>query len=255
MAVEPRRDYDETRRVTDVRGEPAPAVHRVDDEHHPEARVEIPRAFNLRRDRIRWGPVFAGIVTAITTLLLLGLLGLAWGLTVADPTAAARAGGAPRGAGTGAAIWSAISAIIAFFLGGYVAGWSAAAFGRKWGALNGGMVFMAGVPFMLWLAVSGLGSVLGGIGSALAVTPGTIAAVPNTLGGAAQGANAARAAADAASAASTAAWWTFFGLVIALVSAAVGGMVGTRRHVTVDLDREVEVHDDRDYERDVVVRR
>jgi hypothetical protein len=250
MAAEPRPDYEPPRRppaapVTDVRGEPAPAVRRVGGAPHEEATVEIPRGYNLRSDRIRWGPVFAGILTATTTMLLLGLLGLAWGLTVAQPGQPGTPA-VPPGAGTGAATRSAISAIIAFFVGGYVAGWSAAAFGRKWGALNGAMVFLAGVPLMLWLAVSGLGAILGGVGSALAVPPGALAAIPGTVPPGMTGAAATQAAAQAAGTATAAAWWTFFGLLVALATAAIGGAVGTRREVTVDLDRDVEINRNRD---------
>ena len=34
---------------------------------------ELPDAFNLGRDRVHWGPIVAGLLTALTTLLLLSL--------------------------------------------------------------------------------------------------------------------------------------------------------------------------------------
>ena len=43
--------------------------------------TEIPEAYNLGRDRVRFGPVVAGLLTALTSLLLLGLRGVAIGLT------------------------------------------------------------------------------------------------------------------------------------------------------------------------------
>src|SRR5215208_4525525 len=44
------------------------------------ADVRISEASNLARDRVRWGPILAGLCTALTSLLLLSLLGLAIGL-------------------------------------------------------------------------------------------------------------------------------------------------------------------------------
>src|SRR5215211_1068751 len=111
--------------------------------------VAIPEAYNLGRDRVRFGPVVAGLLTALTALLLLGLLGVAIGLTAAD--------GSDPGAGTFSAIWGALTGLVAFGLGGYVAGRTAAVFDRRWGALNGALVFMLGVPLTLWLAGQGLG--------------------------------------------------------------------------------------------------
>ena len=42
------------------------------------------------KDRVRWGPVWAGFVTAFTTLFLLGLLGAAIGLTAYNPSGVRR---------------------------------------------------------------------------------------------------------------------------------------------------------------------
>ncbi len=66
--------------------------------------IELPEALNLARDRVRWGPIWAGLFTALTTLIILSLLGVAIGLTAVDPRAAAQ-GNPPQGIGIGAAIW------------------------------------------------------------------------------------------------------------------------------------------------------
>ena len=63
-----------------------------------ETQAEIPEAYNLGRDRVRFGPIVAGLLTALTSLLLLGLLGVAIGLTAVnagDAAAAATRGRAP----------------------------------------------------------------------------------------------------------------------------------------------------------------
>ena len=45
------------------------AAARYGDERD-RAVLELPRAYNLSRDRVRWGPIWAGLVTALTTMLL-----------------------------------------------------------------------------------------------------------------------------------------------------------------------------------------
>ena len=84
-----------------------PAYWRDRDTEHD---VKIPEALNFTRDRVRWGPIIAGLATALTTLLMLSLLGLAIGLTVVNAGDAAAQGGAPDGLGRNSAIWGAISA-------------------------------------------------------------------------------------------------------------------------------------------------
>ena len=206
----------------------------------PEREVEIPAAYNLDRDRVRWGPIVAGLCTALTSLLILSLLGLAFGLTVVNAGTAAAQGGAPEGLGRNSAIWGALSGLIAFFLGGWVSGRSAAVFGRGWGALNGALVFLVAVPVILWLASMGLGTVLGTLGT----FAGSLNADPGTAQQAAQGAtDQARQAAqnvqplDVARAAETArntAWGTLLGMALGLGASALGGMLGTRRELEVN---------------------
>jgi MFS family permease len=133
----------------------APPVQRVEVEE-TSAR-ELPDRFGPVRDRVHWGPIVAGLLTALTTLLLLSLLGLAVGLTTVNAGTAAAQGAPPPDAGRNSAIWAGLAGILAFLLGGYVAARTAALFSRGWGALNGALVFMLAVPLILWLAGQGLG--------------------------------------------------------------------------------------------------
>jgi hypothetical protein len=146
---------------------------------------EVPDGFDLRHDRVHWGPIIAGLLTAFTTLLLLSLLGLAVGLTTVNAGTATAQGGPPADVGRNSAIWAAISGIVAFLLGGYVAGRTAAIFNRSWGALNGALVFMLAMPVILWLAGQGLGTVLGSLGNlsgALASNPSAAQAAQGAAG-------------------------------------------------------------------------
>jgi hypothetical protein len=202
--------------------------------------VEIPEALNLTRDRVRWGPIVAGFLTALTSLLLLGLLGAAIGLTAVNAGDAAAQGAVPGEGARNSAIWGAISGIIAFFLGGYVAGRTAAIFDRGWGALNGALVFLLAVPFTLWLAGQGLGAVLGTLGSfagGLNADPGQAQGAAQNVAGQAQQAAQTIQPVDVARAAErarNAAWGALVGSLLALGASALGGALGTRREVNVD---------------------
>lgn len=181
------------------------------------------------RDRIRWGPIVAGLVAAIASLLVLLVLGLAVGLSALKD----RASG--NDVGGAAAVWSAASALIAFFIGGWVAGRTAAVRKGEIGLLNGLMVGAAALTLLLYLTASGVGNLVGGIGSNI----GDIARLgteqvqsgqvdPQQAQGQAQEAaqRARQAAQQSYDKAKASAWVTFAGLVLALGAAGVGGIVG-----------------------------
>ena len=114
-----------------------------------EADVDEPK------NRVQWGPIVAGTLTALVTLLLLSVLGLALGASAFEP-------GTDRADwGTAAGIWGAVSALIAFFLGGWVAAKSAAVAGSFAGIMNGLMVGAATLLIILWLTTTGLTNLLG----------------------------------------------------------------------------------------------
>ena len=205
-----------------------------------EQEFDIPESYALSTDRVRWPAVFAGLLTALTVLLALGVLGLAVGLTSVDAGQAVAQRGVPSGLGLGSGIWAGISALLAFLLGGWVAGRTAAVFGKGWGALNGMLVFLLAVPATLWLAGSGVGALLG----TFSQFAQSLNIDPTQVGQAAQGATgqAGQAAqqvtpeqaAQAATSARNAAWSTLLGLGLGTAAATLGGLLGTRSEVTVD---------------------
>lgn len=111
------------------------------------------------RNRVQWGPIVAGVFSAIVTFLLLTILGFALGASVLDPANTA------GDIGTWAAVWGAITAIISFFVGGWIAARTAAVDGSFAGLMNGLMVGAAGLLFIIWMTASGLGNLFGTIGS------------------------------------------------------------------------------------------
>jgi hypothetical protein len=94
-----------------------------------------------RRDSIRWGPIWAGLITALTTFLLLQLLAIGLGLVDVGPGSDGGGGWVPG-----------LIGLIAFFTGGAVAGMTSAIRGPGSGLLLSALASM-------------LGGLLGGRGS------------------------------------------------------------------------------------------
>ena len=176
----------------------------------------------VRRDLVRWGPVFAGLVTVIATLAILSSLGVAIGLSAIGPDAAG-----VSAIDTAGWIWGIVTAIVAFFLGGLVAAMSSAVGGSDRGLLNGVIVGCASITAMLLLIGFGAGTVLGAGASAL----GDVSNIGEQLGvsGTEIG--------DAVASAEDSAWATFIGLTLAVVVAGLGGLVGARGKAHDEPDR------------------
>ncbi|MGI8644317.1 MAG: hypothetical protein ACR2LS_09415 [Thermomicrobiales bacterium] len=175
------------------------------------------------RNRVQWGPIFAGVVTAAVTMIVLSILGLALGASVLGRNVE---GG---DAGGWAAIWGIISAIVAFFLGGWVAARSAAVSGAGSGMLNGLMAGCATLLLLLWLTGLGLGNVFGAVGANFDDLSNAVQDQAQEAG--IDSTDEAVAEADQSLNASFSdveegAWWTLIGLLVALSAAVLGGMVG-----------------------------
>lgn len=203
------------------RPDPRP-VERPVERHTAEARVmDVPDTTASFRDRIRWGPIVAGIVTAMTTLLVMTVLGLAIGLTAFEP---AETGGSTIG--TGAAIWGIISGVLAFFLGGWVAGRNALGSPEHNGAINGFLVGAATIVVMLWMIGTGLGNLMGLVGTNIDEITQIFADQPISQVSGEEVADALPTAQDNYDEARDSAWGTLAGLVVALAAATAGGALG-----------------------------
>lgn len=113
---------------------------------------------NARLDRVRWGAIWAGLITAVATFLLLSTAAVAVGALAVDAGAGAEQGSLVSG------IASAVIALLAFLAGGFIAGRTAGVVGRGYGALNGFLVWALGMVLILALAAFGLGSLFGAAG-------------------------------------------------------------------------------------------
>ena len=112
------------------------------------------------RDRIRWGPIWGGLIATITIFLVLELLMYGFGWLTLDFTG----GDAP---GTSAAWVSTLMALIAFFIGGWVAQATSSVRGADAGLLNGFMVWALAITLILLFSTLGLGLAFGPVGSVL----------------------------------------------------------------------------------------
>lgn len=150
------------------------------------------------RDQVRWGPIWAGVVVAIATMILLSVLGTAIGATAFDA--------GDETVQTGALVWGGITALIAFFLGGFTAGRTAAVAGPMAGAFNGAMVWALALVLAMLLSALGAGAAVGLLGQ-FGITGDEAAGMFGGLN-------------------ESGLWWTFIAMAVGLVVAAVGGLVG-----------------------------
>src|SRR5690606_22508797 len=127
------------------------------------------------RKRVSWGAVFAGLFTALSTMIVLTVLGIAVGLTAsgADTTLS--------NVGLGAGIWGGISALISFFVGGWMAAWSRPTIHEGNGMLQGALVWMVSIVLLFYGVASGIGAAIGATGQA--AQTGVEAAATQNQGG------------------------------------------------------------------------
>jgi hypothetical protein len=221
--------------------------------------VEVDVADVPMRDRIRWGPIVAGVVTAFAVLLFLTVLGIALGIS-------ALGGGDdnnPQTWGTAAGIWGGLSLLVAFFFGGWMAARAAATLSESDGPLNGFVTGAATLLLLLWLATTAITGALGFFASTVsglagaaapvameAVDQGAVppqtetavdqaaqnpeAAVPTEVAQAAQ-----QAGETASRAAGPGAWGTTIAIILAIGAATLGGMVGRNERMVLPGSRTV----------------
>lgn len=112
----------------------------------------------LRADgvKVSWGGIFGGVLVALGLLFLLGALGVAIGISAADP---GQTEASTLGAGAG--IWTALSLLVALFVGGMVATRIGAITDATTGFFEGALVWVVSMLLMVYLASSGLGMIAG----------------------------------------------------------------------------------------------
>jgi hypothetical protein len=107
--------------------------------------------------RVSWGGVFGGVLVALGFLLLMTALGVAVGISAAQP------GETDAGTlGAGAGIWAGLSLLLALLIGGWVSTRIGAIFDGTTGFFEGMLVWVVSVLLMFYFASSGIGMLAGG---------------------------------------------------------------------------------------------
>jgi hypothetical protein len=178
-------------------------------------------------DRVRWGPIIAGLVVAISSQLVLSGIGAAIGLSTIAGS------GAPRSnaddIGTAVGIWAIISLLISLFLGGWITARACGPMNRSTALLNGAILWATTLAISAWLVSSGVSGAFGLVASNAGeiinqaqqsgVTPPSPAAVPTPT---------AEQTRDVAGNAATIGWSFALGSLLGLIASLVGASIGTR---------------------------
>jgi hypothetical protein len=191
----------------------------VDGRRSQSAPNAGPAATDRLRDRVHWGPVWAGVLVALPVYLVLQLLFFA--LSIVD------LGVNGAGQSTTASIVSAVLALVAFFVGGFMAGSTAASRDSDEGLLHGVLMWAVGIVAILGFGLLGAGSLLGNLSTATAQN----AALQQQAGQAGQAASQVDPA-QALQAAHQGAGWAALALGLTVLAAAAGGMAGQKTGAT-----------------------
>jgi hypothetical protein len=138
--------------------------------------------------RISWSAVFAGVLVAVVTQMLLTLLGLGIGLGTID---AVQERNPTQGLGTGSAIWYIISSLASLLLGGWVAGRLASAPRLFDGIIHGVLTWCLVTLLTIYFLTTTIGSIIGGagrlIGGIVSTAGSAAAAAAPSIGDAVKG--------------------------------------------------------------------
>jgi hypothetical protein len=205
----------------------------------------VPVAATNYHDQVRWGPIIAGLVIALSTQLVLSALGVAIGAGSIGES------GAPRteapGVGTTIGIWSIISLLLSLFAGGWTAARTAGRMSRNTALLNGAILWASTLALSAWLLSSGVSGAFG----VAASNAGTIAnqarqtlpttTNPTTGQTTPKAPNiTAQQTREIAGNTSKLSWSFVIGSLLGLVASLVGSAVGVRqpRPMTIERDRD-----------------
>jgi hypothetical protein len=147
-------------------------------------------AHTILRNEVSWGAIFAGVVVALVTQVLLTVLGAGIGIATLDPGT----GDNPEASAfsVAAGIWYILSGIVAAFVGGYVAARMSGKTLPTTGAFHGLTTWALTTLLVLYFltstvgmivggAFSGVTSAVGGLSETMAETAAPIVAEANPL--------------------------------------------------------------------------
>ena len=124
------------------------------------------------QNRVSWGAILAGVVVALTTQVLLTMLGAGIGIATLDPGT----GDSPAAStfSIAAGIWYMLSGIIAAYAGGYIAARLSGKTVATTGALHGLTTWALTTLLVLWFLTSTVGALVGGVFSGVSSAVGGV---------------------------------------------------------------------------------
>ncbi len=114
-------------------------------------------------DRVRWGPILAGLAIALSTQLVLSAIGAAIGSNNIAGSDAPRSDAG--NVGTAVGVWSIISLLISLFVGGWMTSRTCGPMNRNTALLNGAILWAATLAVSAWLLSSGVSGAFGVVAS------------------------------------------------------------------------------------------
>lgn len=141
-------------------------------------------------NKVSWGAIFAGVVVALITQVLLTMLGAGIGIATLDPGTPDNPAASTFSIGAG--IWYVLAGIIAAYVGGYISARMSGKTIATTGALHGLTTWAVTTLLVLYFltstvgaivggAFSGVASVIGGVGQAAVQTAAPMLANSNPL--------------------------------------------------------------------------
>ena len=157
--------------------------------------------------QLRWGPIFAGLLTAIGVFILLTMLAVARGLQAAPGTEEL------EDMGIVAILVTSVIALVSFFIGGFIATWSSGVSDPGRSLVNGFLVWALWLVAVALLGAFGIGAIAGAMGDLFGQVsaPSPDVEVDELI----------QTLRDAS-------WQSFLALSLTALSAALGGVVGAR---------------------------
>lgn len=189
-----------------------------------------PAVVTAYHDQVRWGPIIAGLVMALSTQLVLSAFGAAIGMSSIGGS------GAPRseagGVGMNIGYWSIFSLLISLFFGGWITSRTAGRMSRNAALLNGAILWASTLALSAWLLSSGVSGAFGLVASnadSLINQAQQTPAVPSPSITAQQ-------TRDLAGNVAKVSWSFVLGSMLGLAAALIGSAVGCRAPRTTTID-------------------
>ncbi len=158
---------------------------------------------------LQWGPIWAGLLTALGIFFLLSLGAIAIGVQAAPGTT-------QQDLGSLAVVVTSAIALVAFFIGGFISSWSAGLGDPGRSMLNGFLVWTLWLGTVVLLAALGLGPIVGAMGDLFGkVTVAGLDVDPTQL-------------VDTLKSSS---WQTLLALGLTAAASTLGGAVGAREEL------------------------